>query len=212
MSLGRAPGRTDLAGGQEGRRPGGCGNFPPGARSTGWLERPTQPRLLQAGSQARTPTHTDRRALAHPRSHTHAHTHTLARTAAQPHSHKARLPPDSAIRTRLLVSEATPRPLAPSPGGAVPPPRARPAPAPLPEPAAAAWSPVPAARGLASPATRSTPAASRAQPSARPSAVAGSPATPRAHPAWVPREAGRRGRAPRRRNPGRPRSRQCSAG
>lgn len=112
--------------------PGGRGDFPPGARATGWSGRPGQPRLLQAGSQARTPTHTRLgRARARTPTLPHSHSPTLARTR----SHKARLPPDSAILTRRLAAEATRRPQAPRPGGTVPPHPA--APTPLPAPAAA---------------------------------------------------------------------------
>lgn len=57
MSLGRAPGRTDLARDRRAGGPGGCGNFPPGARSAAGCGRPGEPRLLQAGSQERTATH-----------------------------------------------------------------------------------------------------------------------------------------------------------
>lgn len=136
------PGRTDLAAGQEGRRPGGCGNFPPGARSTGWLERPAQPRLLQAGSQARTPTHErHRRARAPTLTHPHSsHSHSQA----QPQSPSAAGQRDPNAPSGVGGDSAA---TGSEPRGRSPPPRARPgpAPAPLPEPEASAWSPVPAA-------------------------------------------------------------------
>lgn len=152
--------------------PGGCGNFPPGTRSTGWLGRPSQPRLLQAGSQARTPTHTrHRRARARAHTHTHTPTPTLthSRAATKPVCSRTVRPQRASrwLSGHWLRAQGAPsQPPPPAPG-------ARPAPAPLPAPAAAAvWSPVPATPGLASGCAVNPrgprPAASRARPSARP--------------------------------------------
>lgn len=204
MSLGRTPGRTDLAGGEEGRWPG-CGNFSPGARSTGWFGRPGQPRLLQAGSHARTHTHphpTPASARAHPHSPTLVQPQSpsgagqcdpnaplsygghSAVTGSAPRGRRHPTPP---ARPPLYLRRPQP------PGAQLPPPRG--------------WPParrsVP--RGL-------RPAVSRPRLFALPSAGARSGAAPCAHPARIPRTAGRPGRAPRRRGPGRPRSRQRSAG
>ena len=172
---------------------GGCRNCSPGARSIGWGGRQ---RLAPTGWPAGIDNHPH---PAQARAYTHTHTRTHART----HSHKARLPPGSAIPGRPLAAEGTRgRRL-----GAQRVPSSRAAPAPLPAPAAAS-RPAPAAPRLASGCAvnpRSPrPAARRARPSARPSAVARSGAAPCAHPAGVPSAAGRPGRAQQRGDPGRP--------
>ena len=150
--------------------PGGCGHFPPGARSTGWLGRPGAPRLLQVGPRACTPTHTR-----HRRARTHTHTHT--------HSHKARLPQDSAIPARRLAAEGTRRKLAPRSEGTVP--SRHPAPRPSlylrPPPPRVRLPPPPgwlqAARSIpAAPAPR--PAEPGPPPAPRPSPGAGPPPAP----------------------------------
>ena len=126
--------------------------------------------------------------------HTHPPTPgTDARIYTRTRSHKAQLQRDHALGARLWAAAAG---SAPRVHRLPAPPRA--ARVPLPAPAAAAARPTPAAPGLASGCAvnpRSPrPAASRARPSARPSAVARSGAAPCAHPAGVPRAPGGRGR------------------
>lgn len=119
MSLGRAPGRTDLAGGEEGRWPRRLRQLP-SRGSVNWLVREARAASPPAGRLACTHTHPHPTAAsARARTHTHPHSH----------SHKARLARDSATPTRRLATEATVRPQTPRPGGAVTRPRL---PAPLP--------------------------------------------------------------------------------
>lgn len=133
MSLGRVPGRTNLAEGQEGQRPGRQRQLP-SRGSVNWLVREARTASPPAGRLACTHTHPHPTRRARERTPTlpHSHSPTLART----HCHKARLPPDSAILTRCLAAVASRQPQAPRPGGTVPPHPA--APTPLPAPAAAA--------------------------------------------------------------------------
>lgn len=200
MSLGRVRaadcaergprGRTDLARGQAGRRSRRLRQLL-SRGSVNWLVREARSASPPAGRLASTHSH-PHPTQASRRTHTYTYTHTLTHTPPGTHSHKARPPRDSAIRARRLAAEATRRPLAPRPGGAV----SRPAPRPplylRPPPLRVQLPPPPGWPRAA----LSIPAASRARPSARPSAVARSRAAPCAHPAGVPRTGGEGSAAP----------------
>lgn len=203
MSLGRVPiaGTAHSVGpgarwGPEGGDPGRLPQLL-SRGSVNWLGRPAAPRsyrLARGHRHAPTPG-TGARVYTHTQTHaqTHAPTATKRVCCREARSRGALWPRKGPGGRRLCAQRV---------------PSARAAPAPLPAPAAAS-RPAPAAPRLASGCAvnpRSPrPAARRARPSARPSAVARSGAAPCAHPAGVPSAAGRPGRAQQRGgDPGRP--------
>lgn len=154
--------------------PGGCGNFPPGARSTGWRRRPESLASRRpALKRARPPT-----ADPGERARAHTHLHSLAHSHAQPQSLSA--PGQCEPGAPCGDAAATGSAPCPPPGAA---------PAPL---------PAPTAGPRAGPQRRARSPRPAPGPPPAPSAVARNGAAPCAHP---PGEAGEGSAAPAPRPP-----------